>query len=68
MDAFISFIVLVPLYFLPTIFAWALRHKRTAPLITVINIFVGWTIVGWVILLGWSLTKDKLKEKVPDKE
>ena len=42
------------LYFLPTIIA-LVRHVRNALAIVLINIFAGWTFIGWVIALVWSL-------------
>ncbi len=42
------------LYFLPGVIAGYKKHKyRTA--ITIINLFTGWTIVGWIGLLIWVL-------------
>jgi hypothetical protein len=43
------------IYFLPAIIAHKRDHKnRTA--ILVLNIFAGWTAVGWLIALIWSFT------------
>ena len=42
------------LYFLPTIIA-ASRKKRNIAAIAVLNIFLGWTLIGWVIALVWSV-------------
>jgi hypothetical protein len=45
------------LYFLPTILAFA-RSKRDAVSILVLNLFLGWTAIGWVIALVWALKAD----------
>jgi hypothetical protein len=45
------------LYFLPTIIA-AARSKRDTMSIFVLNFFLGWTAVGWVIALVWALKTD----------
>lgn len=45
------------LYFLPAIIAFA-RSKRDAVSILVLNIFLGWTAIGWVIALVWALKVD----------
>lgn len=45
------------LYFLPAIVAFA-RSKRDAVSILVLNFFLGWTAVGWVIALVWALKQD----------
>lgn len=45
------------LYFLPAIIAFA-RSKRDAVSILVLNLFLGWTMIGWVIALVWALKED----------
>ncbi len=45
------------LYFLPAIIAFA-RSKRDAGAILVLNFFLGWTAIGWVIALVWALKAD----------
>ncbi len=45
------------LYFLPAIIAFA-RSKRDAISILVLNFFLGWTAIGWVIALVWALKQD----------
>jgi len=41
------------LYFLPTIVG---RSKHNAGAIFVLNLLLGWTLVGWVVALVWALT------------
>ena len=43
------------LYFLPTLVASA-RHHHNAEAICAVNLFLGWTLVGWVVSLSWALT------------
>jgi hypothetical protein len=43
------------MYFLPSIIAAARGHHQLAPII-VINFFLGWTVIGWVIVLAWSVS------------
>jgi hypothetical protein len=45
------------LYFLPAIIAFA-RDKRDAISILVLNILLGWRMIGWVIALVWALKQD----------
>jgi Superinfection immunity protein len=45
------------MYFLPAIIAFA-RSKRDAASILVLNFFLGWTAIGWVIALVWALKQD----------
>ena len=44
------------LYFLPTIVG---RNKRNASAIMMLNIFLGWTFIGWVVALVWAMTVDQ---------
>ena len=48
-----SFCILALMYFLPTILAAHRGHGITA--ILLLNVFFGWTIVGWCALLLWAL-------------
>lgn len=45
------------LYFLPTIIAFA-RNKRDTTAILLLNFFLGWTAIGWVIALVWAVKAD----------
>ncbi len=42
-------------YFLPVIIASRRRHPNVNPIL-VINVFLGWTYLFWVLALAWSLT------------
>lgn len=42
-------------YFLPATVAGVRRH-RNATAILVLNLFLGWTFIGWVGALVWSFT------------
>jgi Superinfection immunity protein len=44
------------LLFLPTLIAKSRRHPNVFP-IFLINVFFGWTFVGWVIALVWASTR-----------
>jgi hypothetical protein len=45
--------VVVGLYLLPCIVAAGRRHRNFAP-ISIVNIFLGWSFVGWVVALAWA--------------
>lgn len=48
-------IVLAALYLLPTVVALLrLRHNTMA--IFALNLFLGWSLVGWVLALVWALS------------
>jgi uncharacterized membrane protein len=46
---------LIGLYFLPTIIASG-RHLHERGGIAMLNVFLGWTFIGWVIALIWAIT------------
>jgi Superinfection immunity protein len=50
----IFLIIAVPLlYMLPFIVALCRKCKATAAII-IVNIFLGWTFIGWVVALAWA--------------
>ena len=49
------FATLTWLYFLPTIVGF---HKSNAVPIFILNLTLGWTVIGWVMLLIWAITTE----------
>jgi hypothetical protein len=45
------------MYFLPSIIALA-RNKRDIAAIVLLNFFLGWTMIGWVVALVWAVKTD----------
>ena len=45
------------LYLLPTWLAVLFEHPH-APWIFLVNLFLGWSFVGWVAALVWALLRD----------
>ncbi|HWC97984.1 MAG TPA: superinfection immunity protein [Candidatus Sulfopaludibacter sp.] len=45
----------IAFYFLPSIIG---RNKTNSGAIFVLNLLLGWTLVGWVVALVWALTVD----------
>jgi hypothetical protein len=45
--------MLLAIYFIPSIVA-SVRHHRNKLAITVLNVFGGWTVIGWVVALVWA--------------
>jgi hypothetical protein len=45
------------MYFLPSIIAIA-RSKRDIAGIVLLNFFLGWTMIGWVVALVWAVKTD----------
>jgi len=54
---FLGIFIVAGLYFLPTIVAFS-RKRSNREAILVLNIFLGWTFVGWVVALVWAMTKE----------
>ena len=50
--AFLIVLILL-LHFLPAILAHVRRHRQSAA-ITLINLFLGWTGLGWVLAFFWA--------------
>ncbi|MCG6540167.1 superinfection immunity protein [Pseudomonas sp. KSR10] len=55
---FVLLALAVALYFVPTIVA-SMRNHANAVAITALNLLLGWTLIGWVAALVWSLTAQK---------
>jgi len=51
----IGVIFLVSCYFMPTIVA-LVRDKRGAGSVALVNLFLGWTVIGWFFAFMWSWT------------
>ncbi|AEV97743.1 hypothetical protein A4D02_16135 [Niastella koreensis] len=49
----ILIIIAFSLYFLPSIIANA-RKNSNATAITLLNLFLGWTVIGWITALIWA--------------
>ena len=47
--------IAIGLYFLPAWIADGRRHQNKTPIL-MLNIFLGWTLLGWVAALIWSMT------------
>jgi hypothetical protein len=48
-------LVVIGIYFIPAIVAWRRRHHNEMA-IGILNLFLGWTLIGWVIALVWACT------------
>jgi hypothetical protein len=47
------FLLAIAVYLLPTVLAF-FRDCESAMWIAVLNVFLGWTIFGWFIAMGWA--------------
>lgn len=51
----IIFVLVALFYFIPSFNASMRGHPQRTP-ITLLNLFLGWTVVGWIIAMIWSST------------
>ena len=51
-------LIIASAYFVPSFIAFS-RDKQNKVAILILNIFAGWTFLGWLIALIWSFTVDK---------
>jgi len=50
-----GFIIYFILYMIPGGIARLVNHKKRNSIV-VINLFLGWTVIGWVICLAWAVS------------
>jgi hypothetical protein len=50
----LAVLVVAVIYFLPTMIAYARRHERRGSILLV-DLFLGWTFVGWWFALIWAI-------------
>ena len=56
--------IILGLYFVPGILATA-RHAKNAAAVWVIDIFLGWTMVGWVVALAMAFGETREESERP---
>jgi hypothetical protein len=47
------------IYLVPTVLAFQ-KQSPNKKLVILINVFAGWTVVGWVVALFFALTKKRI--------
>jgi uncharacterized membrane protein YqaE (UPF0057 family) len=50
------FVGILVIYFLPTIAAWETKHISG---IMILNLLLGWTVLGWIAALIWAVSSPK---------
>lgn len=63
LGAWLIVLILFSVYFLPSIVALAKRNNRTK--VILFNIFLGWTIVMWIISLVWACKRHEETLSLP---
>lgn len=43
----------VIIYFLPAFNAYSKKHRSRSGILA-LNLFLGWTVLGWIVALAWS--------------
>jgi len=54
---YLLLLALLVLYFFPTYTAWR-KKKTNLEAIMILNLFFGWTLLGWVVALIWAVRLD----------
>jgi hypothetical protein len=52
MDFTIFIVAILAIYFVPTLVAWG---KPQVGSVFLLNLLLGWSLIGWVIALIWAL-------------
>ena len=58
LGALIVLLLCLAFWFLPVIIA-ANRNHRNTTAIFILDLLLGWTIIGWIIALIWSVKNDR---------
>ncbi len=56
MEPAVVVLVLLTIYFLPTLIA-LMRHHHNRLAIFILNLLLGWTLLGWIVAMVWAFTK-----------
>ena len=55
MDFTIFIVAMLAIYFAPTLVAWG---KPQVGSVFLLNLLLGWSLIGWAIALIWALMRD----------
>ena len=53
-------LIIAVVYFLPTFFALIRLHRKSFG-IFIFNLLAGWTVLGWLAILGYALLSENRK-------
>ena len=67
MEGIIYVTLLVLLYFLPAFNGYSRKHA-SGDSILLLNLFLGWTVIGWLAALIWSASGNTRKPDAADKD
>lgn len=60
--AVLLFMFLVLVYFIPSFVA---AGKERNGGVIIVNLFLGWTLIGWVLALAWAASLERKKPETP---
>lgn len=60
----VPFVCGLGFYLAPTLIASRRGHPNSGPIV-VVNVLLGWTLIGWVVALAWSLSADQVTPPGP---
>ncbi|MDR3471603.1 MAG: superinfection immunity protein [Devosia sp.] len=64
MGVLLVFVVfMLGMYVLPTIVAAVRKHRQLAP-IALLNLVLGWSVIGWIAAMVWSLTSQQPQQTI----
>ena len=52
----LTIVLIFAFYFLPTLVSF-LRQRKNRLAIFLLNLLLGWTVLGWMVTLVWSVTE-----------
>lgn len=52
MEGFFLIVIIIAVYFLPTIVGW---NTKGVGSVFIINLLLGWTLIGWIVALIWAM-------------
>lgn len=59
---FLIYLCVAVLYIMPTVAASLRNHRQAVP-IFLLNILLGWTLVGWAAALIWAFVEERPAER-----
>ncbi|MDR2410826.1 MAG: superinfection immunity protein [Bacteroidales bacterium] len=58
-----SILLMISIYFLPTGISLIKKRINTGAIFA-LNLFLGFTIIGWIIALCWATSRDSIKTQI----
>jgi hypothetical protein len=67
MDSVLLFLLVAAIYFTPWLVAVSRKHHNRGA-ICALNLFLGWTVLGWIIAIVWAYTAVRRPDPAPARE